>query len=846
MLNVVLSGLRADGRRAVSAAVAVVLGVAFLAATLVLGDTLRAGFGDAFAAGNDGVSVVVRSQDRLGDDELALDLGSVPVALLDEIEALDEVAGAALHVEGRAQILDPAGRPLGGDGPPTIASNWIDDPRLSPWELADGRPPADASEVVIDRSSARRAGYSVGDTATVRTPDPIAVTVVGIATFAGEDSQGPVTHTLFDTATAQDLFLADRSLTTTIRVAATSGADEESVAQLVGHLLPDDLEVITGTELSAEQLAELEADFLGFVQTMLLAFAAIGLVVATLTIHNTFAIVVAQRSRQAGLLRAIGATRRQVLGAVVAEAAVVGVLASAAGVSAGIGLAALAAWGMDAAGFVIPGSLRWTIDSLVVAWSVGIVATLAAVGLPALHATRVAPLTAVRGSSIDRSSSSAARRVLGAVLGATSVGALVSTAVRDDVSVSIAGVGVLTAVAAVIVAGPVLARPVASVLGWPIARMRGRSGVLARRNAVRNPRRTASTASSLMIGVAVVVFFATTAHSLTAYIDRTVDAQFAGDLVIEQDGFSGPGLPSTLTRRLDELPETGLVVPLAVGVVRSGDEVLYPTVTDPSTLGSLIDLDLLEGHLDAVADSGVAVSRQLADREGWSLGQVVPVRVGGEQVDLRVSAVFGSRDLIGDMVIAAEVWERHGPAAPTRVVLVQRAPGIDLDRVREAVAATSAVAAAPPPLDRAEYVDRVSGEIDQLIAVMVALLGVAVLIAVLGIGNTLSLAVHERTRELGLLRAVGMARSAVRSTVRWESVIVATSGTLLGLGVGTIGAWAAIRVFGSAEAIDIGLVVPGATFATIGALGAAAGVLAATRPARRAARVDVLTALAAT
>ncbi len=840
----VLSGLRADIRRAVSAALAIVLGVSFLAATLVVGDTMRGGFADAFAAGNDGVSVVVRSDTRLGDDDRALDLGTVPVALAERIESVDGVATAALHIEARAQILDPSGRAIGGDGPPTIATNWIDDPRLSPWELAEGRAPSGAGEVVIDRSSARQAGYSVGDTATVRTPDPLTVTVVGIATFAGEDSQGPVTHTLFDTATAQDLFLTDRTVATAIRVAAEPGIEESVTAERTAPLLGPGHEVITGTELSTEQLAELEADFIGFFQTMLLAFAGVGMVVATLTIHNTFAIIVAQRSRQSALLRAVGASRRQVLGTVVAEASAVGIVASAVGVTAGIGLAALATWGMDAAGFGLPGSLRWSLTSLALAWSVGVAATLAAAVLPAVHAARVAPLAAIRGLSIDRSESSRSRQVAGAVLALTSAGALAVTAVSDDVSLTVAGVGVLAALAATIVAGPVLARPIASALGWPVARVRGRSGDLARRNAVRNPRRTASTASSLMVGVAVVVFFATTAHSLTAYIDRTVDAQFAGDLVIEQDGFSGPGLSSTLAPRLDDLPETSLVVPLGVGVMRTGDRVHYPTVTYPGALGSLVDLGPTQGDLTQVDTGGIAVSQSLAEEEGWAVGDDIAVRIGQSDVDLRIAAVFGARDLIGDLVVAADMWDLHGSPAPTRVVLLEGAPGVDLDRARDAVATVASAEAAPPPLDRGEYVDRVSGEIDQLISVMVALLAVAVLIAVLGIGNTLSLAVHERTRELGLLRAVGMARSTVRAMVRWESVIVASFGTVLGVGIGTIGAWAAVRAFGSAEAIDISLVVPLAAFAVIAGLGATAGVVAALRPARRAARTEVLEAMA--
>jgi putative ABC transport system permease protein len=841
-----LSGLRADLRRVVAAATAVVLGVAFLAATLVIGDTMRGGFREAFVIGNDGTSVVVRSQTRLGNDDIAVDLGTVPVSLVGRIRSLAEVDTLAVHVEGRAQILDPAGRPIGGEGPPTLAANWIDDPRLSPWTLAEGRTPVAPGEVVIDRASARRAGLEVGDATTIRTPEPIEMTVVGVATFAGEDGQGPTTQTLFSTEVAQDLFLGDRAVATSIRVAAAPGANDDELAAQIAAILPPGTEAITGSALSAEQIADLERDFIGFFQGMLLVFAGIGLVVATLTIHNTFSIIVAQRGRESALLRAVGASRRQVLTAVGAEAVVVGVVASATGVVAGIGLAALALWGMDAAGFGVPGSMHGSLTSLVLAWTVGVAATIAASTIPAVHASRVPPLAAVRELSIDRSGASRVRPAVGALLAITS-GLVLAAALRSgDGMLPIAGLGVLGALVAVVVAGPSLARPVASLLGWPAALVRGRTGELARRNAVRNPRRTASTASSLMVGVAVVVFFATTATSLSSYIDRTVDAQFAGDLVIEQDGFSGPGLSGALAPRLDELPETSVVVPLAVGVVRAGERVLYPTLTDPSALAQLLDLDVKAGHLAELADSEIAVSERLAEEERWSLGDTVQVRVSDTEVDLRVGAVFASRDLAGDLIMAKAAWDRSGPPASTRVVLIGLAPGVDVERARATIASVAADEAAPLPLDRSEYVDRVVGEIDQMIAVMLALLTVAVLIAVMGIGNTMSLSVHERTHELGLLRAVGMGRPSVRAIIRWESAIVAAYGSVLGLALGVLGAWVAVRAFGSAERIDLTLTLPLATLVVVLTLGAAAGVLAGLRPARRAARVDVLAAIATT
>ncbi len=845
MITVVLSGLRADLRRVISAAVAIVLGVSFLAATLVIGDTMRGGFRDAFVTGNEGLAAVVRSDLRSGDDEVAMDLGTVPVSLVGRIGALEQVSAVSLAIEGHAQILDASGSPIGGDGPPTLAGNWIDDPRLSPWSVAEGRAPVADGEVVIDRASARRGGHSIGDVITLRTPEALQATLVGIATFAGEDSQGPVTQALFATETAQDLFVGDTSLATSIRVAAADGVDEAEVAAAVSTLVSDDSEVITGSELSAEQIADLETDFIGFFQGMLTVFAGIGLVVATLTIHNTFAIVVAQRGRQAALLRALGASRRQVLASVGAEAGLIGVASSAIGVTGGIGLAALATWAMDAAGFGVPGSLRWSVTSLVVAWTFGVVATLAAAMIPAVHASRTPPLAAVRNLATDQTGISRRRVVIGGLLASISALALGLTATGDEVSMGIAAAGVLALLVAAIVAGPVLARPMTAVLGWPIARLRGRTGDLARRNAARNPRRTSATAASLMVGVAIVVFFSTTASSLTGYINRTVDAQFAGDLVIEQDGFSGPGLPRTLAPRLGELDETATVVPMANGVGRLGDAVVYPTITDTPALAALIDLDPVAGDPRTLGPSGIAVSSRFAEDHGVWVGDTLAMTIGPDPADLTIDAIYRSRDLAGDVVIDSQTWGRYGSPASTAVILIGLAPDADPVAARSTITAVAADEAAPPPMDREEYVERISGQIDQLIGVVFALLAIAVIISVMGIGNTMSLSVHERVRELGLLRAVGMGRRSLRATVRWESVIVAVFGTVIGLAVGTIGSWAALRAFASSEQVELTLAVPVTTLVVIVTLGATAGILAALRPARRAARLDILTAIAA-
>lgn len=845
MVRVALKELRANLRRLAAAASAVVLGVGFLMATLVVGDTMRGGFADTFSSGNEGTAVVVRSEIQLGDDEAAVARGLVPAALLDDLLGVRGVESGAVHVEGLAQIIGSDGAPLGGDGPPTLAANWITDQRLTPWELAEGQPPASEGEVVIDRASAKRGGLGVGSSTVLRTPDPVPVTVVGLATFAGEDSQGPTTQTLFHTRVAQELLLGEPGQATSLRLAAAPDVDHDELAARVASVLPSGLEALTGAERAAEQLAELESDFIGFFQALLLVFAGIGLVVATLTIHNTFTISVAQRTRQSALLRALGASRRQVISALTIEALVVGAMASAVGVGFGLGLAALALWGLDVAGFGVPGAMRWSTTSLTLAIGTGVAVALAAAVTPALSASRVPPLAAVRTVATEQTSVGRARTLAAVALAAVAAAAVIAAGEVGGSELSLTSLGVMAAVGALVLLGPALVPSVAAGLGWPIAVTRGRVGLLARRNALRNPRRTAGTSTSLTVGVGVAVLFAVLASSLATYIERTVDRSFTGDLVIDTDSFSGPGLPSGLASAVGALDEVEVAVGAAAGLVRIDERVHHPTVTDPVALDQLLDLGMVHGNLAEVRDDELAISTHLSDQEDWSIGDVLEVHLGADAdpTTLTVVATYRERDIAGDLLINRATWGPDRIGSPELAVLIGLAGNVDADLARSAVARVAEEHHAPPPLDRAEYTDRIAGEIQQMLAVVFALLAIAIVIAVLGIGNTMSLSVHERTRELGLLRAVGMTRRGVGAMVRWESVIVAGLGSLVGVGLGTFGAWATIRALGAAEELAIPLAFPVTTMVLIGVLGASTGVIASFRPARRATRLDVLTAI---
>jgi putative ABC transport system permease protein len=841
-----IKAIGAHKRRLLATSSAVVLGVAFLSGTLVLGDTMETGFGDMFDEANAGTDAIVRSSTEVGDDDIS-ERGLLDASVVDDVAAVDGVAAAVPEIYGIGQIVGSDGDPLGGNGPPTQAGNWIADPEINPWQIADGRAPEGPGEVVIDKASADDGDLQVGDATTIRTPDPVDVTVVGIATFgdAGADSAGPRTYAAFTTEFAQQVLLPEPGRISDVLVVADDGVTQQELVDRLEPALPDGSEALTGAALTDEQRSELEGDFLGFFKAFLLVFAGIALVVATFSIYNTFSILVAQRARESALLRALGASRRQVLGSTVAEALVVGVLASAIGVAAGVGLAAGLSALTESAGFAVAGTaLVVETSALALAAVVGVVVTLVASVAPAVKASRVAPLAALRDVAVDRSGASWVRGLLGVVVAGTGIAATVGGTAGEG-SLPMTGLGALLVVVGFVLLGPVVARPVAGAVGGPLALRRGMSGTLARRNAMRNPRRTAGTASALMVGVAVVTLFTVVAASVKQSIDDTVSEQFAGDLVIAQTDFSGAGLSPELEPAVAELPEVDLATGLgeAPMVVDGDDDVA--TVIDPVAAGQIFDLDVVEGSVDQLGDRQMALSADYASDHGLALGDPVPVSYSdGTGEELTVGAILGNDQLLGDLVLPKVAYESHASVRSSDVaLLIDLVDGVSPADGEAAVQPVADRFGAPDVQDRQEYVDSVAGQIDQMLTIIYVLLVMAIVIALMGIANTLSLSIHERTRELGLLRAVGQSRRQLRRMVRGEALVVALFGTVGGLGLGTFLGWAMVKTIEAAEGLGA-FAVPTTQLGVVVALGAIVGVVAAVRPARRAARLDVLQAIA--
>jgi putative ABC transport system permease protein len=832
MFKLTIKELAAHKLRLLTTAFAVLLGVAFMAGTLVFTDTIGATYDSALAEANDGVDAYVRTPAGIdvgyGEPGPRLD-----AALAKTVASVDGVDEVALRINGYAQLVGPDGEPVGDvSNSPAFGTNWVAVDDLNPYELVSGHVPANDAEIVVDKASADEAGYEPGDVATVLTKSkPRRFTIAGVATFGTADSPAGATAVLFTDAAATEL-LATPGRADAIAVTADAGWSQEDVVAAVQAAVGDDVEVITGAALIAEDQASM-ADLLAGMATIFVVFALVAVLVGAFIINNTFAITVAQRTRQLALLRAIGASGRQIKRSVLVEAAVIGVLASGAGLAAGVAVAAGLRQLMSVFGFDMPdGPTVIDPNAMILSFAVGVIVTVLSTWLPARRAARIAPIAALRDVSVDRSAGSARRVVTGLVVTSAGVAALLAGLGGE---IALIGVGALATFVGVAVLGPVLARPVANVLGVPV-RMRGLSGELATRNAVRNPKRTARTASSLMIGVALVGFMTVFAASAKSSMAGSLEAEFTGTHMVQTGGSdNSSGLSPDLADELRATPGVDVVTQSRISpAVIDGAATDAFSAFDATTVDDVFVLGPVEGDLDSLGADGLAVSAEHAAEQGWTVGSTVPATFPSGDTTLVVEAIYsGGTDWVGSMFVDLDALRANG--------------GDELDyRVyvsgdEAAITAVAAAYASADVLDKDAFLDVVGTEIDTMLGMFYALLVLAIVIALLGIANTLALSVSERTRELGLLRAVGMGRTQVRSTVRWESIIIAVFGATLGLAIGTFFGWATVQAM-SDEGIDT-LTVPLGSLAVLTAIAALAGAMAAVMPARRAAKLDVLTAL---
>ena len=850
MGRVTIKGLLAHKLRFLLTALAVMLGVAFMSGTMVLTDTISRTFDNLFADVNRGTDAFVRSRESLtssfGGDRQR---GRIPASLLPEIESVDGAAKAEGNLQFYAQLVDKKDDAIGnpGQGAPTFGFNWVPDRRLNPYRLEPGsRAPEGPDQVVIDAGSAKEGDFKVGDQVNVLTQGPPKeYQIVGIAKFGDADSAAGSTAALFDTPTAQAITGAGDEFDS-ISVVAAPGVSQETLTKRITDKLDNNAyQVLTGEQITKENQSDIK-DALSFFNIALVVFALIALFVGSFIIFNTFSIVVAQRVREMALLRAIGARGRQVMGAILTEAVLVGLFASVIGLGIGIVLSSALKALLDAFGFDIPaGGTVVSARTVIVAVLVGVGVTILSAIVPARKASRVPPVAAMRDVATEDRPHSGRRVLIGA--GVTVVGVLaLFGGLFGDAGIEFVGLGAFIVFIGVFVLGPVIARPISGVIGWPIQRLRGMTGTLARDNAMRNPKRTSATAAALMIGVALVGFITIFAASTKESINVQVDRAFKADYVISTgSGFGGfGGFSPQLGDDVAKLPQVGESSPLRFNEAEFDGSSKFFVALQPQSANDLFDLDVEDGGTaDLEQSNGLAVSRAVADDHDWRIGSAVPVRFPNGTTDLTVRMIFGNgaKEGLADYAFSIETFDEHYTNQLDQQVFVKLASGVSPAEGRRALDGVLKAYPNAELQDRTEFKEAQAAMINQLLGLIYVLLALAVIIALIGIANTLALSIYERTRELGLLRAVGMSRRQLRSTVRWESVIISLLGTFLGLVIGLFFGWAVVEALADQGITEFA--PPGGQLVIVVIIGGIAGVIAAIGPARRAAKLDVLRAV---
>ncbi|MEW6060214.1 MAG: FtsX-like permease family protein [Actinomycetota bacterium] len=843
MLKAALRSLLARKVRLILTVLSIVLGVGSMAGTYVLTDTITRAFNGLVEIGTAPVDVLVRSSNAFA----AMTTGGaeerkpVPESVLADVRVVPGVADAVGDVIGYAQIIDPAtGDVIGTMGPPTAASSWND---VNGFVLRAGSPPNGADQVVLDASTAERYGIEVGERVRILFQGSRGeFEVVGTAGYGEAGSLFGATWALFDLPTAQRVLGREGELDT-ISVVAEEGVLGIELRERIARVLPKGIEAVTSATVASEQKEQI-SQALGYVRTMLLVFAFVALFVGAFIIFNTFVIIVAQRTRELALLRALGASRRQVMTSVVVEALVVGVVSSMIGVLFGIGIAIALKAVLPSVGLDIPASAGTVImaRTFVVSVIVGTVVTVVAAILPARRAARVAPVEALREAQDRPGRSLRFRLTSGAVVLAAGVAALLyGLFAMPSNALRFVGFGVAFTFIGVAMLAPLIARPVAAVIGIPI-RAAGISGRLGRENSMRNPRRTAATASALMIGLGLVVFVAVFVTSAKASIDATLGATLKADFILTSPTLSG--FSTSAADEAREVPGVSAVFRLRTGQARIGGELTMVDGIDPQTLPDVADIGIVQGSLSRLTlPNTIMVLEGLADEHGWALGDQVEVEFPATgNVSLRMVAIFSNPGLVDAYAVSLDTFEDNVAQQLDVEVLVKVDEGADVGAVQSSL--EKALRAYPnvEVQDQAAFREMYSGFLDQMLNMLTALLLLAVIIAVFGVVNTLSLSIYERTRELGLLRAVGLTRRQTRSMVRWEAVIISVMGALLGVVIGIAFGWALQRAL--APQGFSAFAIPGTRLAVYVLLAGLAGVVAAIFPARRAARLDVLEAIA--
>jgi putative ABC transport system permease protein len=837
--------LRARIGRAIAIGLAILISVAFVSGSFILADSLKATFDNLFTELTANVDLEVRSV--LTVDDITAVRDPVPASVEATVKAVPGVANAEGGLQRTATLLKKNGEAIDTRGAPALGVSWNEDPELNGVTLKEGRGPEAADEVVIDKLTADNNDYKVGDDITIVFDNgPATFRIVGLVGLGNTDGFGGATVASFAHQYSQQILNAgDTWDVVDIRVDA--GADVNTVKTAVEKVLPPRTEVVTGEQVS-EEASDSINQIISIFGTGLLVFAFITAFVAAFIINNVFGITIGQRLRELALMRGIGASTKQVRRLIVLEALIISLTATVLGIVAGFGVAKMIIAIFNASGAGFPSSsLVLRPAAVIVSLIVGVGVTMASVVFPARRAAKVPPVAAMRPEIGFAAISSSRRLIIGVIV--TLVGAalfaigLFVTPGGAFGLIFTAGGGALLIFIGIASLSTTVARPVAGAIGRPIQKVFGTPGKFARDNAMRAPRRTARTASALMIGVALISAAALFTSSLRDTFGRILDRSVTADFIVSNSSFAP--IPAEVGARIAALPDMQAVSPVRPVLANvDGDQVGFSAI-DPVAFPELVDVDVTAGGFEDVTDDdGVVVFKDKADDLNVGIGDPIHIVFSnGVERDVTVVGIFADNSLGSPLWISTGLLDQVSDLAPAdQLVLARAKDGVDPDTAKQEVEAAIADFPQAEVRTNAEFRADQEGQINQLLVVISTLLGFAIVISFFGIAITLALSVFERTREIGLLRAVGMSRRQLRRAVRWEAVIVSVFGVVVGVVVGTlIGIALSYAVPNSV--ID-GITIPYATLIIVVVLAVLAAVVAALYPAYKASRMNVLEAIA--
>jgi putative ABC transport system permease protein len=846
MFRTALRNVLAHKARLLMTVLAVMLGVAFVSGTLVFTDTLGNAYRKQSAKSYDNVAVAVTTYADQTDGQKN---ANIDTKTLEKIRHLDGVAEATGRVSGFAGVADQDGK-LIGNGWSNTGSNFAPgkDGKDAAYTFTDGSGPVKDSQIALDKDSAAKGKYRVGDTVRVATNGPAKeYTLSGVFTTEDGAVNAGGSLVLFDTPVAQKLYLQPGYFKD-VTIAAAAGASDQKILDEVKPLLPKDAEAQTGEQLADEQAREIEQG-LSNLNTMLLAFAAIALFVGIFLIANTFTMLVAQRTRELALMRAVGASRRQVKRSVMLEALVVGALASVIGFVLGIGLATGLRSAMGSFGAKVPaGPLVVSPTAIASALAVGVLVTVLAAWLPARRAAKIPPVAAMGSAHLPATTKSlVVRNTLGSVITLAGAAAILGgAAMGKEAGRMVIGVGAFLTLIGIIVLIPLLSRPVIALARPLLHRVFGVSGKLAGQNAVRNPRRTGATASALAIGLTLVTGLTVIGVTLGQAIDKMTTDNLRADYMVTMAG--GGALDKSALTALEKAKGVSAVSPQQATSVEIKDEFHSASAVTPGDVEKVFDLKTVSGSMATLGKGQIAVAEKTAKSNGWKAGDTVPVKFGndsdGGKADtktLTVGAVYEDNEFLEPVLVSTSLVAPYEPKPYIPEVWVKMDGGASKANEQALVDALGDNPAMSI-MDRQDIRNMFGGMINTMLNIMYGLLAMALIIAVLGVINTLAMSVFERQQEIGMLRAIGLDRRKVKRMIRLEAVVISLFGAVIGVALGSFLAWAIGETIKS-EIPGYALVVPWDRIGIFLLLAGVVGVLAALWPARSAAKLNMLTAI---